>query len=75
MQWQEIPTASLAAKRTTAPAAWQAPSPQMPPSRRSGVRETGSRPSADHPWHHVVEAYETGKQLTAARRAWLAVQP
>ena len=55
------------------------PAPALPPPpahvepRRA--RRTRPRPSADHPWQHVVDQYQTGKQLAAARRAWMAVQP
>ena len=71
MRYQELSAASLGAKRATAAASSQVPPPSPPASRRPGR----SRPSADHPWQHVVAQYETGKQLAAARRAWERVQP
>jgi transposase len=76
MRYQELSAAHLAAQRVTAPAAHRpaplvptAPQSPAPPGRRRGQQ------SADHPWHHVVAQYETGKQLAAARRAWERVQP
>jgi transposase len=70
MRWLEIPAASLLATRATAPAAW--PATGVPSAH---ARRPRSGPSADHPWQHVVDQYETGKQLAAARRAWRPVQP
>lgn len=70
MRAQELSAERLTAKRATAPAAPPASTPPPRPARR--IRP---RPSADHPWQHVVDQYQHGKQCAAARRAWLAVQP
>ena len=72
MRCQELPAESLAAQRAIVPAAYR-PAPAAPPLTPRLPRRRGQ--SADHPWHHVVAQYETGKQLTAARRAWQRVQP
>jgi transposase len=71
MRYQEVSGESLAATRATAAAPSRVP-PSSPPTP---TRPGRSRPSADHPWQHVVAQYETGKQLAAARRAWERVQP
>jgi transposase len=76
MRYQELSAEHLAAQRATAAAA-DRPAPPAPTAARSSapaVRGRGQQ-SADHPWHHVVAQYETGKQLAAARRAWERVQP
>jgi transposase len=71
LRYQELTAERLSAKRATVPATNQvaptAPPPLSLPRRRGQ--------SADHPWHHVVAQYETGKQLAAARRAWERMQP
>jgi transposase len=62
--------------RWTEVAASPAPALPPPPAHvEPRARRTSPRPSADHPWQHVVDQYQTGKQLAAARRAWMAVQP
>jgi hypothetical protein len=68
MRWTEI-TAPLLTKPAGAapPPSARPPTPKTPSNRRA--------PGADHPWHHVVADYRTGRQLASARRAWLAVQP
>jgi transposase len=48
------------------------PPARMEPRRARRIRV---QPSADHPWQQAVDQYQTGKQLAAARRAWMAVQP
>ena len=73
MWYQELSAEHLAAQRATAAAAERPAPPAARPSAPA-VRRRG-QPSADHPWHHVVAQYETGKQLAAARRAWERVQP
>lgn len=76
MRYQELSAEHLAAQRATASAASR-PAPPAPTTLRPSapaVRRRGQQ-SADHPWHHVVAQYETGKQLAAARRAWDRVQP
>jgi transposase len=76
MRYQELSAEHLAAQRATAAAADRPASPAPPTGRplAPAVRRRGQQ-SADHPWHHVVAQYETGKQLAAARRAWERVQP
>jgi hypothetical protein len=67
MRWTEIPALPPTPAVTTAtrPAI---PAPAHGPAPRRG-------PSADHPWHHGVEAYRTRLQVAAAKRAWMAGQP
>ncbi len=68
MRWTEITTAIPA---TPTPIITPSPTPLAPSTapRRRG-------PGADHPWYHGgVQDYKTWRQLTTARRAWLAVQP
>ena len=76
MRCQELSAEHLAAQRATASAADRPALPVPTAVRPSApaVRRRGQQ-SADHPWHHVVAQYETGKQLAAARRAWERVQP
>jgi transposase len=76
MRYQELSAEHLAAQRATASAADRPASPAPTAVRPSApaVRRRGQQ-SADHPWHHVVAQYETGKQLAAARRAWERAQP
>ena len=66
MRWQEIAAASLLAKRTTSPLAWQPAPPRgstVPP-----VQMRQPRPSVDHPWRRGFEA-------RAERRAALRAAP
>jgi hypothetical protein len=73
MRYQELSAEHRAAQRATAVAA-ERPAPTAARPSVPAVRRRGQQ-SADHPWHHVVAQYETGKQLAAARRAWERVQP
>jgi transposase len=64
MRWTEIAPASLLAKQTTAPRAWQAPRhlPAVVPARRE--RQV---PNVDHPWRRGYEerAAKRAAQVTA----------
>jgi transposase len=54
MRWQELAPASVLAKQTTSPRAWQ-PAPVPAPAAATGqVRR--NRPSADHPWRRGFTA-------------------
>ena len=64
MRWQEVPRASLLAKQTTSPQAWQ-PARPRPPAGAS-ICERPPRPNMDHPWRRGYDA-------RAAKRA--AVPP
>lgn len=70
VRWQEIP-AQRRTRDTAAAVGADAPAA----TAGAGARRIRPRPSADHPWQHVVDQYQAGKQLAAARRAWKAVQP
>jgi hypothetical protein len=76
MRHQELPAERLAAKRATAPSAYQA-APSAPTAPRSlpAARRRGQQ-SADHPWnHHAATQRREYLQFARDRRAWERVQP
>lgn len=65
MRWRAIAPASLLAKQTTSPQAWQ---PAPPPPAVAIGRVGPKRPSVDHPWRRGYEG-------RAAKRAGAAAAP
>jgi transposase len=66
MRWTDISPASRG-DRPRPPVG-----PALTPPR---ARRNRPNVSADHPWYHRVPEYKRQRELAAARRKWLAVQP
>lgn len=77
MRYRELPPASVAATRATAPAAYQAVprARPAPPAPRPSPPAPARGPSADHPWQHSVAERRDYLQFARDRRAWERVQP
>jgi transposase len=76
MRYRELPPASVAALRATAPAAYQARPPAPAAPRAPRLPSPARRgPSADHPWQHSFTERRDYLQLARDRRAWARGHP